>query len=166
MNQCNHLPVIGLNNESGVFFNQSIASTMKTLIFISLMLLLSCINAQILRVKVYESIQYYKIDTVGLLSAISNAVEPVVIKSSDCEYVMDLTKSTGLFFRNGVLELEFNISFVNIGKLFFIKCFIEDYDLGVIVNTDIENETFDWWSKSEDLYEISKATNFEIVKSQ
>ena len=79
---------------------------------------------------------------------------------------MDLTKNTGLFFRNGVLELEFKISFVNIGKLFFIKCFIEDYDLGVIVNTDIENETFDWWSKSEDLYEISKATNFEIVKSQ
>ena len=38
---------------------------------------------------------------------------------------------------------------------------------GTIINTDYENESFDWYSKyDDDTYEIAKGTNFEIVKSQ
>jgi hypothetical protein len=140
---------------------------MKTLIFISMMLLACCINAQILRIKVYETIQYSNYDSVSVMSAISKTVEPLVIKRGNCEYVMDLTKKTGMFITNGVLDTEFDISFVNSGSLFIVNFLFEGFDLGAIINTDIENESFDWYSKyDDDTYEIAKGTNFEIVKSQ
>jgi hypothetical protein len=101
------------------------------------------------------------------MSAISTVVEPVFIKRGNCEYVMDLTKKTGMFFINGVLDNEFDISYVNSGSLFIVNFLFEGFDLGAIINTDIENESFDWYSKyDDDTYEIAKGTNFEIVKSQ
>jgi hypothetical protein len=47
--------------------------------------------------------------------------------------------------------------------MFFIKALI----WGAIINTDVQNESFKWYSKyDDDTYEIAKGTNFEIVKSQ
>ena len=71
-----------------------------------------------------------------------------------------------MFFRDGVLETEANISFINEGTLFIINFLYDDFDVGVVINTDIKNETFVWFSKSGDFYDISKATNFEFIKSQ
>ncbi len=140
---------------------------MKTIIFVSLLFFVSCVHSQILRVKVYETIQYSNYDSVSVMSAISTVVEPVFIKRGNCEYVMDLTKKTGMFFINGVLDNEFDISYVNSGSLFIVNFLFEGFDLGAIINTDILNESFNWYSKYDnDTYEIAKGTNFEIVKSQ
>ncbi len=43
---------------------------------------------------------------------------------------------------------------------------MEGFDGGFIINTDIQNETFNWFSRVGNFYDISKAINFEIVKTQ
>jgi hypothetical protein len=139
---------------------------MKNLFFVIAMFFVGTINSQVLRIKVYEIVQYINYDTVGVLSATSSMREIINIKRVNCEYVIDLTNKTDKFFRNGVLESEADITFVNDGSLFIINFLYEGFDVGVVINTDIQNETFDWFSKIGNFYDISKATDFEIVKSQ
>lgn len=139
---------------------------MKTIFFIIALFVVTLVNSQVLRIRVYETVEYVNYDTVGVLSATSNIVEPVNINRGNCEYVIDLTNKTDKFFRDGILETEADISFVNEGSLFIINFLYEGFDVGVVINTDIQNETFDWFSKTGDFYDIAKATNFEIIKSQ
>lgn len=139
---------------------------MKAIFFIIALFVVTLVNSQVLRIRVYETVEYVNYDTVGVLSATSNIVEPVNINRGNCEYVIDLTNKTDKFFRDGILETEADISFVNEGSLFIINFLYEGFDVGVVINTDIQNETFDWFSKTGDFYDIAKATNFEIIKSQ
>jgi hypothetical protein len=45
--------------------------------------------------------------------------------------------------------------------------FYKGFDLGEIINTDVQNESFNWYFKyDDDTFEITKGTNLEIVKSQ
>ena len=139
---------------------------MKTIFFIVVLFVVTLVNSQILRIRVYETVEYVNYNPIGVLTATSTVTEPVNINQGNCEYVIDLTNKTDKFFRDGVLEAETDISFVNEGSLFIINFLYEGLDVGVVVNTDIKDETFDWFSKSGDFYDIAKATNFEIVKSQ
>jgi hypothetical protein len=139
---------------------------MKAIFFIIALFTVIFVNSQVLRIKVYETVEYVNHDTIGVLSATSSILEPVNINRGNCEYVIDLTNKTDKFFRDGVLETEADITFVNDGSLFIINFLYEGFDVGVVINTDIQNETFDWFSKTGDFYDIAKATNFEIIKSQ
>jgi hypothetical protein len=139
---------------------------MKTIFFIISLFIVNLINSQIIRIKVYETIEFTTYDTLGILSAVSKINGEFNSKQTNCEYVIDLTNNTDMFFRNGILETEADITFINEGSLFIINFLYEGIDIGVIINTDISNESFDWFSKNGDFYDISKAAKFEIIKSQ
>lgn len=139
---------------------------MKTIFFIFTLFIVSFVNSQIIKIKVYETIEYSNYDTTGVFNVISNVLEPVLYNYGNCEYVIDLTNKTDMFFRDGVLESESDIIYVNNGSLYVVNFLYEGYDVGVIFNLDIENETFDWFSRTGDYYDISKATKFEIIKTQ
>ncbi len=139
---------------------------MKTIFFIISLFIVNLINSQIIRIKVYETIEFTTYDTLGILSAASKINNEFNLKQTNCEYVINLTNNTDMFFRNGILETEADITFINEGSLYIINFLYEGIDIGVIINTDLSNESFDWFSKNGDLFDISKATKFEIIKSQ
>jgi len=139
---------------------------MKSIFFVIFLFIFNFVNSQVIRIKLYETLEFMNYDTLGVLSAVSKITDPFNVKKVNCEYVIDLTNKTDMFFRDGVLESEANISFINEGTLFIINFLYDDFDVGVVINTDIKNETFFWFSKSGDFYDISKATNFEFIKSQ
>jgi hypothetical protein len=139
---------------------------MKTIFFIFTLFILSFVNSQIIKIKVYETIEYSNYDTLGVFNVISNVLEPVLYNYGNCEYVIDLTNKTDMFFRDGVLESESDIIYVNNGSLYVVNFLYEGYDVGVIFNTDTRNESFNWFSRTGDHYDISKATKFEIIKTQ
>lgn len=139
---------------------------MKTIFFIFTLFIVSFVNSQIIKIKVYETIEYSNYDTTGVFNVISNVLEPVLYNYGNCEYVIDLTNKTDMFFRDGVLESESDIIYVNNGSLYIVNFLYEGYDVGVIFNTDIRNESFNWFSRTGDHYDISKATKFEIIKTQ
>lgn len=139
---------------------------MKNVFFIFILFFSNTIISQIIKIKVYETIEYSSYDTNGVFNVISNVLEPVTYNYGNCEYVIDLTNKRDMFYRDGVLETESDLTYINEGTLYVINFQYEDYDVGIIFNMDIKNETFDWFSRTGDYYDISKATNFEIIKSQ
>lgn len=139
---------------------------MKTILLILSLFIVNFINSQIIKIKVYETIEFTSYDTLGVLSAVSKIGGEFNLKQTNCEYVINLTNNTDMFFRNGILETEADIIFINEESLLIINFLYEGIDIGVIINTDISNESFDWFYKNGDFYDISKATKFEIIKSQ
>jgi hypothetical protein len=139
---------------------------MKTIFFIFTLFVFSFVNSQIIKIKVYETIEYSNYDTTGVFNVISNVLEPILYNYGNCEYVIDLTNKRDMFYRDGILETESDLAYVNNGSLYVVNFLYEGYDVGVIFNLDIENETFDWFSRTGDYYDISKATKFEIIKTQ
>lgn len=137
----------------------------KICLFISLFFV-NIVYSQVIKIKVYETIEYSNYDTTGIFNVISNVLDPATYNYGNCEYVIDLTNKRDLFYRDGVLESESDISYVINGSLCVVNFLYDGYDVGVIINLDIKNETFDWFSRTGDYYEISKATKFEIIKPQ
>ena len=141
---------------------------MKSAFLIFSIALVNLVHSQVIRIKVYEKMEFNTFDSVGILSAVSQIPSYSFFELSDCEYVLDLSKKTGQFYVAGVLDIEFEITFENIGSLNVINFFVKGYDLteiGIVVNLDASNESFDWFSKDiDDFYNIVKGTKFEIVK--
>jgi hypothetical protein len=140
---------------------------MKPLFLITVtMLVAGYVGSQTLRIRVYESIEYSVFDSIDVFSAISNVFEATNLKQVDCEYFIDLDHNRSAFYRDGVLESELDITIKNQGYIYIVGLMVEGFDGGFIINTDIQNETFNWYSRVGDYYDISKAINFEIVKAQ
>ncbi|MFM7682714.1 MAG: hypothetical protein ACKO7P_08210 [Bacteroidota bacterium] len=122
------------------------------------------LNSQVIRIKVYQALEYSEFDTLGVLNAIQNVSDETSIIESNCEYVMDLNNKWSKFYRNGVLDTESELTFQNEGSLYAVNFLYEGFDVGVVFNLDSKNETFDWFSRTGDYYLISKGLKFEIVK--
>lgn len=137
---------------------------MKSILFIITLFVINFVNSQTIRVKVYETVEYFKYDTSGILNAITTTYEPTNFKYGDCEYVIDLTNNKDDFYRNGVLEAQSDITYINYGDLYIVNFLYDGFDVGVVISLDPRNETFDWFSRTGDYYEISKGLRFEIIK--
>lgn len=122
------------------------------------------LNSQVIRIKVYQALEYSEFDTLGVLNAIQNVSDETSIIEANCEYVMDLNNKWSKFYLNGVLDTESELTFQNEGSLYAVNFLYEGFDVGVVFNLDSKNETFDWFSRTGDYYLISKGLKFEIVK--
>ncbi|MBM3184863.1 MAG: hypothetical protein FJZ67_01065 [Bacteroidetes bacterium] len=135
------------------------------LFFIGIALfILGGLNSQVIRIRVYQALEYSEFDTLGVFNAIQNVSDETSIIEANCEYVMDLNNKWSKFYRNGVLETESELTFQNEGSLYAVNFLYEGFDVGVVFNLDSKNETFDWFSRTGDYYLISKGLKFEIVK--
>jgi hypothetical protein len=141
----------------------------RTLIILSL-LIVNIIQAQIVRIKVFEKLEFVTFDSLGIFSAVSQLPPHSFVEISDCEYVLDLNLKKGKFYIAGNLDVEFDLSIENFGSKILFYFFVEGYnltDIGIVVNLDVRHESFDWFSKDiDDFYNIVKGIKFEIVKAQ
>lgn len=122
------------------------------------------LNSQVIRIRVYQALEYSEFDTLGVFNAIQNVSDETSIIEANCEYVMDLNNKWSKFYLNGVLDTESELTFQNEGSLYAVNFLYEGFDVGVVFNLDSKNETFDWFSRTGDYYLISKGLKFEIVK--
>lgn len=135
------------------------------LFFIGIALfILGGLNSQVIRIRVYQALEYSDFDTIGVFSAIQKVSHETSVIEANCEYVMDLSNKWSKFYLNGVLDTESELTFQNEGSLYAVNFLYEGFDVGVVFNLDSKNETFDWFSRTGDYYIISKGLKFEIVK--
>ena len=122
--------------------------------------------SQTIKINVTEVINSFEADSVGSSfdELINNRNLPQLRREVNCSYEINLTRKQVKFFVNGVLNLEDDIIFSNVGELYTVNFLIDGYIIGMLINTDIRNEQVTWFSLFGEHHEISKFTRFEIVK--
>jgi hypothetical protein len=138
---------------------------MKNL-FILIVMFISIISfSQKLIIKIQESNTFYSYsesknlkDLLDQSSLISNDVV-------NTQYVIDLDKKTSSFYRNGKLASVLPINIIKLNQTQFqIEILEEGFDYGLIVDTNIKNESVIRYVFYSSLTEINVMTNFEIIK--
>jgi hypothetical protein len=137
---------------------------MKSILFIITLFVINVINSQTIRVKVYEVIEHYEYDTTGVIGAINTMTDVTGINDTDCEYIFDLNTKQVSYYVKGVLEDELEFVFENVNSTYIITLTSPNDDTGFVLNTDIVNESFDYFTVYSDSYKIFKAKKFDFVK--
>lgn len=123
---------------------------------------------QDLIINVNESKTYYSFDSISLnnIFDIDKNTIPEYSTLGLATYKFDLTRNE-LFFRdrNGNEE-EYPIEITKLSETKLqIIILVPDYNISLIVDTDIHNERVVWYNNLDVVSEIAVFTNFEIVKS-
>lgn len=141
---------------------------MKKLVFILVAFATQSVFSQTIRIDVLEIRPYHVIDTINtdIIDIIDNINESLALPSqlSSVTYEFDLTHKQFKYFVRGVLEIEGDIVFTNIGSLYIINFLIDNSDIGMRFNLDIFNEHVTWFSDSGIDKDIYKFTSFQIKK--
>ena len=138
---------------------------MKTLFFLLFTFVVNFIDSQVIRVKVFEVIEHYEYDTTGVISAINSMTDVTGINDTDCEYIFDLNSNKVKYYVKGILKDELEFGVENVNSTYIITLASPNDDTGFVLNTNIVNESFDYFSVYSDSYKILKAKKFDFVKS-
>lgn len=138
---------------------------MKTILLFLSIFILNFVSSQVIRVRVFEVIEHYEYDTIGVISAINTMTDVTGTNDTDCEYVFDLNTKQVRYYVKGVLEDELEFVFENVNSVYIITLTSPNDDTGFVLNTNIVNESFDYFSVYSDSYKILKAKKFDFVKS-
>ena len=136
---------------------------MKTILLAISIFFVSVVNSQILNIGVSKVVDVMAIDS-SLFNVINNNTIPTYERDVEGFYSVDLTNKTFMYMQGGVIETEGDVEFVNENGLYMITFLIEGYNLGLVVNTDIQNEQVTWFSISGEFIMLCKFVDFEIVK--
>jgi hypothetical protein len=137
---------------------------MKAICIIVIFLISFGFNAQKLKIYVSEVVDVNGFDsTVMDLINNENAIQSLRAVSS--YYDLDLTEKTYQFFRNNELNSEGEISVQNSGGLIHVNFLLDEYNNGLIINPEFNNEQVVWFGIYGDYKEICKFSQFEIIKS-
>lgn len=138
---------------------------MKSILFIITLFVINFVSSQVIRVKVFEVIEHYEYDTTGVISAINSMTDVTGINDTDCEYIFDLNSNQVKYYVKGILKDELEFGFENVNSTYIITLASPNDDTGFVLNADIINESFDYFSVYSDSYRILKAKKFDFVKS-
>ena len=138
---------------------------MKTILLFLSIFILNFVSSQVIRVRVFEVIEHYEYDTIGVISAINTMTDVTGTNDTDCEYIFDLNTKQVRYYVKGVLEDELEFVFENVNSVYIITLTSPNDDTGFVLNTNIVNESFDYFSVYSDSYKILKAKKFDFVKS-
>ena len=134
---------------------------MKKLFFIIVMFITGFINSQVIKVNVYEGY-----DAVGYEESIIDVIKDEArfqfYKNTNCTYLLNFTDKTLKFYRNGKLESECNIEFVNIGSEYSIRFLYEGYNIGMIIDLIDTNKRIYWYSDDAPSSHVVMFTKSEI----
>lgn len=136
---------------------------MKTILLAISIFFVSVVNSQILNIGVSKVVDVMAIDS-SLFNVINNNTIPTYERDVEGFYSVDLANKTFMYMQGGVIETEGDVEFVNENGLYMITFLIEGYNLGLVVNTDIQNEQVTWFSISGEFIMLCKFVDFEIVK--
>jgi hypothetical protein len=141
----------------------------KLIVFILVLtsIISQSVFGQVIRIEVSETYHTHVIDTVGInIVDIINSTKFVDDFSNDANvsYEFDLTRNQFKYFYRGELETEGNIIFNNVGSLYMVSFLIDGYDIGMLINLDVNNEQVSWFSLFGVDKDIYKFTRFQIIK--
>jgi hypothetical protein len=122
--------------------------------------------SQIIKINVSEVVYSYNIDTIeySLTELLNKQDLPKTKRIVNSSYKLDLTYNQFKYYTNDVLEFEGDIVFSNVGNFYNVDFIINGYNIGMLINLDVYNEQVTWFSLIGVAQEISKFTQFEIVK--
>jgi len=136
---------------------------MKTIIFILCLLFTTSVNSQVIKIEVSGVIDTYGYDT-SVFNLINNDSLDYEYRKVNSLYDIDLTNKSYTHIKNNVVVNEGEITFDDKDGVVLVKFLIEGYNIWMVINTDINNEQVTWFSNTDNFIELTKFTDFIIVK--
>ena len=136
---------------------------MRYLFFIVAMFFVGTINSQVIKIKVSEVMDTYGYDTsvTNFLKDTNHIFETREVNSL---YNIDLTNKSYAHIKNNVVLSEGEITFDDKDGVVLVKFLIDGYNIWMVINTDINNEQVTWFSNTDNFIELTKFSDFIIVK--
>jgi hypothetical protein len=136
---------------------------MKTILLILSLFIVNLVNSQVIKIEVSEVMDTYTYDTnvVNLLND-----KNLIFESREVNgyYNIDLTHKTFIHVKDNVVESEGEITYEINDGIILVNFLVGESNFGLVINPDINNEQVTWFSVSNEYIELSKFTNFLIVK--
>ena len=136
---------------------------MRVLFFIVAMFFVGTINSQVIKIKVSEVKDTYGYDT-----SVTNFLKDTNLifetREVNSLYDIDLTNKSYAHIKNNVVLSEGEITFDDKDGVVLVKFIIEGYNIWMVINTDINNEQITWFSNTDNFIELTKFSDFTIVK--
>lgn len=124
------------------------------------------VDAQILKVNVYEVSDHYFVDSTFSEKDIleKRYVDNNTLRKVSTSYEFDLTNNRFYYYCRGKLETEGEIIVRNFGQAQIVCFLIDGWDIRMYVNATQANERAVWYSMFADEIDIKEFTKFEIQR--
>lgn len=137
---------------------------MKNLFFVIVMFFVGVVNSQVIKIEVSGVVDAYGYDT-SVFNFINDDSLVYEYRKVNSLYNIDLTNKSYAHIKNNVVLSEGEITFDDKDGVILVKFLIEGYNIWMVINTDIDNEQVTWFSNTDNFIELTKFTDFLIVKS-
>ena len=127
------------------------------------MFFVGSINSQVIKIKVSEVMDTYGYDT-SVTNFLKDTNHIFETRSVNSLYDIDLTNKSYAHIKNNVVVNEGEITFDDKDGVVLVKFLIEGYSIWMVINTEINNEQVTWFSNTDNFIEITKFSDFIIVK--
>jgi hypothetical protein len=122
------------------------------------------INSQVIKIEVSGVVDAYGYDT-SVFNLINDDSLVYEYRKVNSSYNIDLTNKSYAYIKNNIVLSEGEITFDDKDGVVLVKFLIEGYNIWMVINTDINNEQVTWFSNTDNFIELTKFTDFLIVKS-
>ncbi len=136
---------------------------MRVLFFIVAMFFVGTINSQVIKIKVSEVKDTYGYDT-SVTNFLKDTNHIFEARGVNSLYNIDLTNKSYAHIKNNVVLSEGEITFDDKDGVVLVKFLIDGYNIWMVINTDINNEQVTWYSNTDNFIELTKFSDFIIVK--
>jgi hypothetical protein len=122
------------------------------------------INSQVIKIEVSGVVDAYGYDT-SVFNLINDDSLVYEYRKVNSSYNIDLTNKSYAYIKNNVVLSEGEITFDDKDGIVLVKFLIEGYNIWMVINTNVNNEQVTWFSNTDNFIELTKFTDFLIVKS-
>ena len=136
---------------------------MRDLFFIVVMFFVGSINSQVIKIEVSGVVDAYGYDT-SIFNFINDDSLVYEYRKVNSLYNIDLTNKSYAHIKNNVVLSEGEITFDDKDGVVLVKFLIEGYNIWMVINTDINNEQVTWFSNTDNFIELTKFSDFIILK--
>ena len=137
---------------------------MRNLFFVIAMFFVGVVNSQVIKIEVSGVVDAYGYDT-SVFNFINNDSLVYEYRKVNSTYNIDLTNKSYTHIKNNVVLSEGEITFDDKDGVILVKFLIDGYNIWMVINTNIDNEQVTWFSNTDNFIELTKFTDFLIVKS-
>jgi hypothetical protein len=128
------------------------------------MFFVGSINSQVIKIEVTGVVDAYGYDT-SVFNLINDDSLVYEYRKVNSLYNIDLTNKSYAHIKNNVVWSEGEITVDDKDGLVLVKFLIEGYNIWMVINTNVNNEQVTWFSNTDNFIELTKFTDFLIVKS-
>lgn len=136
---------------------------MRNLFFVIAMFFVGVVNSQVIKIEVSGVVDAYGYDT-SVFNFINNDSLVYEYRKVNSTYNIDLTNKSYTHIKNNVVLSEGEITFDDKDGVILVKFLIGGYNIWMVINTDINNEQVTWFSNTDNFIELTKFSDFIIVK--